>query len=107
MKRILVGLVLLAVCASVGGVVAWAQVPSQDPLAARILDLRLAYENVVTQIVGVEAQLKDLNEQKLRLEGGILELERYQRELVPAIPIEDLFPGAEIEVVPAEEPAEE
>lgn len=103
-KRILVGLVLLAIVA--GGAVAWAQATA-DPLAARILDLRLAYENVVTQIVGVEAQLKDLQEQKLRLEGGILELERYQRELVPAIPIEDLFPGAEIEVVPAEDPAEE
>ena len=103
MKRILVGLLLLAMCA--GSVAAWAQqAGSSDPLAARILQLRQTYENVVTQIVAVEAQLRDLNEQKLRLEGGILELQRYHQEVTPAIPIEDLFPttAADIPATEAE-----
>lgn len=79
-----------------GSVAAWAQpAGSSDLLATRILELRRAYENVVSQIVGKEAELQDLLARKLRLEGGIIELERYRDEMTPAIPIGELFPTTE------------
>lgn len=77
MKRLLVGLVLLAMCA--GGAVAFAgQASPPDPLAARILELQQVYQSVIVESAGLEAQLNDLKQQKLRLEGAIMELQRYQ-----------------------------
>ena len=82
MKRILVGLTLLAVIA--GGAVAFGQSSgAPDPLTARIAELQNVYRQVVVDITGLEAQLKDLNSQKLRLEGGIMELQRYQAQVRP------------------------
>lgn len=85
MKRILVGLVLLAIVAS--GVVAWAQAPSQDPLTARIIELQDIYRQVLLDLSGladqreaIEAQITSLEEQRLRLEGGIIELQRLQAQ---------------------------
>jgi len=79
MKRILVGLTLLAMVIA-GGAVAWAQAQPSDPLTARVTKLQEVYQQVVLQIGDMEAQLLALNEQKLRLEGGILELQRYQQQ---------------------------
>jgi len=80
MRRLLVGLVLLILCA--GGVVALGQ-PSDapNPLAARIAELEGVYRQVVSDIVSLEAQLRNLQDQRLRLEGGIVELRRYQAQL--------------------------
>lgn len=75
-KCILVGLALLLLCA--GGVAARAQVQPSDPLAARILELQDTYRQVVVDIAALKLQLKQKEELQLRLEGGILELQRLQ-----------------------------
>jgi hypothetical protein len=105
MKRILVGVVLLVALVA-GGVMVWAQDVPSDPLAARILELQQAYENVVTQIVGVEEQLQDLKDQKLRLEGGIMELQRIQAQAQPPVGLTGIV-VPETGAAPLEEPEEE
>jgi hypothetical protein len=105
MKRILAGLTLLLLCA--GGVAAWAQqAPAADPLTARILELQRVYENVVTNIVLLDAQRAELVKQRDMLEGGIAELKKYRMDSMEPVVLD--FPTTEKDLPsPPEEPTTE